>query len=246
MAEQVADFASERFPGSMTIGELESVGFLEPVVRDVAFFTPEGDRVMYVERVRVELSLEDLMAGRVGFSKARVDGGEVVIEIQPNGKTTLEDALKPPEEEGGHKVGLELHNMHFEGMTAIVRLDGEERFVVKHLQGFISVWRRDTPGVRVTLGKVQGEFEKPTLFGNQLALEELKGEVWAQEDHVVSMNLRTSLGSGTIEADLDYHKRPKEVARLKLRSSRGSGANLVTMGTEVRSWFSDKIEVQVE
>lgn len=233
----------------MKIGELESVGVLEPVAMDVEFFDPEGDRVMYVRRAQVTFSFEEMLEGKLGFEQARADGGEVVIDIRENGRVTIEQTFKEPEsdhEPVEDKTKLELHNMHFEGMRVVLRLSGETRFVLDDVRGFMSVWRRDTPGVRVTLGEIQGTFQKPEIFGNTLVLESMDGEVWAQEEHVVSMELNTKLGSGAIDATFDYYARPQRRARLRLNPETGSGANLVAFGTNVRSWFSDKLEVTVE
>lgn len=249
LAAKVEDFANAKIPGSMKIGELESVGFLDVVAREVAFFAPNGDRVMFVEQASATFDLEQLVGGKLGFSQARADGGEVLIEITEAGRVTIEEAFKPPgadEKPVEEKAKLELHNMHFEGMKVLLRLSGETRFVLDDVRGFMSVWRRDTPGVRVTLGQVKGRFLKPKVFDNTLVLENMEGEVWAQEDHVVSMKLNTKLGSGAIDANLDYYERPEKKATLKLDPETGSGANLVAFGTNVRSWFSDKLEVTVE
>lgn len=249
LARRLEQFTDGRIPGSMKIGELESVGFLRPVASDVQFFDPQGQRVLYVQRAKATFSLEQMLQGKLGFEQARADGGEVVIDIGEDGRVTIENAFKGPRSEEQaveDKVKLELHNMHFEGMRVVMRLSGETRFVLDEVQGFMSVWRRDTPGVRVTLGEVQGVFEKPQVFGNTIELENMEGEVWAQEDHVVSMKLETKLGSGAIDATLDYYKRPKRRARLRLHTETGSGANLVGVGTNVRSWFSDKLEVTVD
>lgn len=249
LAEQLERFTDERIPGSMKIGEIESIDFLAAVATDVAFYHPSGQRVLYVRRARVVFALGELVTGKLGFEKARADGGEVVIDIGQNGRVTIEEAFKGPEadeESVEEKVKLELHNMHFEGMQVVMQMSGETRFVLDGVRGFMSVWRRDTPGVRVTLGEVEGVFQKPEIFGNTLVLENMEGEVWAQEDHVVSMKLETKLGNGAIDASLDYYKHPERKARLRLQTETGSGANLVGVGTNVRSWFSDKLEVSVE
>jgi hypothetical protein len=249
LAGQAEEFTNGRIPGSMKIGKLESVGFAEPVATDIEFFHPNGDRVMYVRRAKAVFDLRQLLGGKVGFAKARADGGEVVIEITEDGRVMIEEAFKPADAETkpmDERSKLELHNMHFEGMTLVLRMSAETRFVLDGVRGFMSVWRRDTPGVRVTLGEVQGTFRKPQVFGNTLVLENMEGEVWAQEDHVVSMKINTKLGNGAIDATLDYYKRPETKARLRLDPETGSGANLVAFGTNVRSWFSDKLEVSTE
>lgn len=238
----VEDFTNGKIPGTMKIGTLESIGWARPVATNVEFFTPDGARVIYVDRGEVDLSIKDLLAGRVGFDEARADGGEFVIEINPNGGTNVQDAFSKPD--GDAK--LELHNMHFEGMRVLLRLDGETPFVIRDLEGFLSVWRRDTPGARITLARVEGTFEKPQLLKNTIELTRMDGEVWAKEDHVVEMEFNVKIGSGGIKAHFDYYKRPENPAQLRLEPEVGSGAILATMGIEVRSWFSDKLDVQFE
>jgi hypothetical protein len=243
LAGWVEGLASSRIPGSMKIGKLESIGFLRPVATDVEFFTPEGESVLRVDRAEAHWNLKQLLEGTIGFHKARADGGEVIIAIDDNGRTNMEDAFK---EEREDKARLELDNMHFENMTVVLRMSGETRFVVRDIQGFLSVWRRDTPGVRISLDRIRGTFEKPEITGDKIELVNMEGEVWAQEEHVVSMVFKTRIGNGGINAYLDYYKRDQNAVELKLRPEVGSGARLAAAAIEVRSWFSDKLDVTVE
>jgi hypothetical protein len=247
LAGWVEDLASSQIPGSMKIGKLESVGFIHPVATDVEFFTPGGERVIRVDTVEAQWNLKDLVKGKVGFDTARADGGEVLIEIKEGGRTNMEAAFKSPEGEGEgeEKAQLQLDNMHFQGMTVLLRLSGETRFVVKDVQGFLSVWRRGTPGVRVSLARVTGTFEKPEITGDKIELIDMHGEVWAQETHVVSMKLKTLIGGGGIDASFDYYKRDENPAELILRPETGSGARLAAMVIHVRSLFSDKLHVTI-
>jgi len=245
LAGWVEDLASSQIPGSMKIGKLESVGFIHPVATDVEFFTPGGERVIRVDTVEAQWNLKDLVKGKVGFDAARADGGEVLIEIKEGGRTNMEAAFKSPEGEGEEKAQLQLDNMHFQGMTVLLRLSGETRFVVKDVQGFLSVWRRGTPGVRVSLARVTGTFEKPEITGDKIELIDMHGEVWAQETHVVSMKLKTLIGGGGIDASFDYYKREENPAELILRPETGSGARLAAMVIHVRSLFSDKLHVTI-
>jgi len=226
----------------MKIGKLESVGLAKPVATDVEFFTPAGDRVMYVRRGEVDLSVKDLLGGRVGFDQARADGGEVVIDIREPRGTNVQDAFYKPEGE----AKLELHNMHFEGMTVVLQMSGETRFVVSDLRGFMSVWRRDTPGARVSIGQVEGTFEEPEILGNKIELTGLDVQVWAQEYHTVELDLVTKIGKGGIKAHLDYYQRDEDPAELTLEPDVGGGALIAAAATNVRSWFTGKLNVTVD
>lgn len=246
LAGWVEDLASSQIPGSMKIGKLESIGFIHPVATDVEFFTPGGERVIRVDTAEAQWNLKDLFSGKMGFDTARADGGEILIEIKEGGRTNMEDAFKSPLSEGEEKAQLELNNMHFQGMTVLLRLSGETRFVVRDVQGFLSVWRRDTPGVRVSLGLVRGTFEKPEITGDKIELIDMHGEVWAQERHVVSMEFKTRIGRGGIDASFDYYKRDENPAELILRPDTGSGARLASMVIQMRSLFSDKLHVTIK
>lgn len=245
LARWVENLASAQIPGRLQIGRLESVGWANPVATEVAVLTPAGERVLYVDRAEVNLGLWALITGTLVFAEGRADGGRVVIEVLPDGTTTVEEALKvvPMPDD---RMGIELHNMHFERIGLVLRMSGEDRFVLRDLRGFISVWRRDTPGVRVTMGRVQGVFEKPTITGDTIELRRLDGEVWAQEEHVVSIDLETRIGKGKIDATLDYYDRKENAAVLTLRPERGSGSKLAAAAIEVRSWFSDRMDVTIE
>ncbi|MGB5812244.1 MAG: hypothetical protein WBG86_17030 [Polyangiales bacterium] len=245
LASWVEDAASASIPGTLRIGSLLEIGLAHPVATEVEVFTPDGDRVMRLERAEVDLGVFQLLSGIVAFDSARVDGAEVVIEVTQDGTTTVEKAFKtePPPKD---RIGLELHRLHFEGVRMRLRLEGEDRFVLRDVRGFMSVWRRDTPGVRVTLGQVQGIFEKPTITGDEIHLQRMDGEVWARESHVVSMQLETRIGDGRLDADFDFYDREEGAAVLTLRPEVGSGAALTAAAIKVRSWFSDKMEVEIE
>lgn len=242
LAGWIEDFTNTKIPGSMKIGKIESIGFLRPVATNVEFFTPDGERVLQVDRAEVHWNIEQLLRGKIGFHKARADGGEIVIAIEDGGRTNLQDAFKKEREE---KVPLELNSMHFENMTVLLRLSGETRFVVRDVQGFLSVWRQDTPGVRVDFGRVRGVFEKPEITGDKIELLHMEGQVWAQEQHVASLDLKTRIGKGGINAHFDYHNREQHPAELELRPDTGSGARIAAMAIEVRSWFSDELDVTI-
>ncbi len=243
LASWAEELTSRKIPGSMKIGMLESVGFLRPVATNVEFFDPRGERVLQVERASVHWNLQQLLQGKIGFHKARADGGEILIAIDENGRTNLEDAFKIERED---KVDLQLNSMHFENMTVLLRMSGQTRFVVREIQGFITVWREGTPGVRVDFGRVRGVFEKPEITGDQIEVLNLEGQVWAQEHHVASLKLKTRIGNGGIDASFDYYKREESPAELTLRPEVGSGARLAAAAINIRSWFSDKLNVKVE
>ncbi|MGB5809302.1 MAG: hypothetical protein WBG86_02155 [Polyangiales bacterium] len=242
LAGWVEDFTNTKIPGSMKIGTLETLGWGQPVARNVEFFTPDGASVIRVDRGEVDLSFSDLFLGRVGFDKARADGGTFVIEVKKGGGTNVEDAFSSPD--GNAK--LELHNMHVEGMKVLLKMDGSTRFALRDVQGFLSVWRRDTPGARVSINRVEGEFEKPQILGNTIKLTRMDGEVWAQEEHVVRMKLDTKIGTGGIIADLNYFDRPKEPATLELSPDAAGGSIIASVATEVISWFSGKLDVKFD
>jgi hypothetical protein len=243
LARAIERFASSRIPGSMKIGKLESVGLLSPVGRDVEFFTPAGERVLHVDRAHAQWNLAEILEGTIVFYQARADGGEVVIAIDDEGRTNMEDAFEKDRED---KPALDLENMHLENMTVLVLMSGETRFIVRDVQGFVSVWRRDTPGVRVSLGRIRGTFEEPEIAGDKIELLDLDGEVWAGEDHIVSMAFKTRIGHGRLDANFDYYDREKNAAELKLRPETGPGARPAAIEIAVRSLFSDKLSVTIE
>jgi len=234
---------SSRIPGSMKIGEIESVGLARSVANDVEFFTPAGQRVLRVDRAEAQLDLARLFRGTIALHNARADGGQVVLEIAESGRTNVENAFKQERE---HKPRLDLKSMHFQNMSVVLRMSGETRFLIHDLQGFLSVWRQDTPNVRVSLGRIRGTFEEPKITGDKIELLNMEGQVWAKEHHVVSMVFNTRIGNGRINAYFDYYNREENAAMLKLQPETGSGARLATMAIEVRSWFSDKLNVTVE
>lgn len=250
LAAGVESLVSRTLPGSVKIGRLRSVGFGRPVAEDVEFFDPKGASVLLVRRAEVDFNLNQALRGKLGFHLARADGGKVVIDVQPNGRTTIEDAFssRSSSEDGTRRKGVELHleNIHAEGMTAVLRFGGETRFVIEGVQGFLKIWREDTPGVRVELTNIQGKFAKPNITGDSIDLQRLDGWVHGKEKHVVSMEFSTEIGDGALDGNFDYFKRKEKPVELRIRPKPGSGATLTALSIKVKSWFSDKLSVDVD
>jgi hypothetical protein len=174
----------------------------------------------------------------------------VVIDVQSNGRTTIEDTFSTPPThraaEAGEATKLALDNMHTENMTVVLRQSGETRFVVQDVQGFVSVWREGTPGVRVSLGRVRGTFEKPRIFDDRIEVKRMDGDIWGQQRHVLSMEFSTKVGAATIKADLDYYDREEKPIELVLRPEPGPAASLTAVAASIRSSFSERLEVSIE
>jgi len=240
-------FVSDRIPGRMSVGELEEIGLFRTKARSVEFFTPDDAAVILADHVDIDWDIVALLRGRVAFRRAEIDGGQVEIAVQSNGRLTIEDAFSSPSDEGtGEPTKLGLLNMHVRDLRVRLAFGGESQFVMNDVQGVVSVWRRDTPGVRVRLDRVRGSFEEPRLLARRAHIEVLHGDVWARENHVLDMDFVLGVGSGTLEGDLDYYDREDQPVRLSLDAGDGASRKMIATVVEFRSWFLDTLQVDID
>ncbi|MCA9529512.1 MAG: hypothetical protein KC543_05210 [Myxococcales bacterium] len=247
IAHQVERRVSDRIAGSLEIGELRSIGLLHPVATDVVFRDVDGTRVLSVERASVDIDLWAALRGRLAFDGAEAHGVSVLVDVPEQGVPNIKRAFQVDRsgEDPDDLLKLDLRDMRFDGAALWLRAKGETKVVMHDLSGFIRVYREDTHGVQVTLSQVRGHFVEPKLPNHTIELEDLDGWIHAKTDHVVHMEMSTKIGAGGLDVVVDYHKDHEPPVELRLHPKAGGGAIMTAVGTAVRSWFTDKLSVDL-
>jgi len=245
---QLERFVSDQIPGAMEIGNLEAIDFAATEATDVVFSAPDGSPVINVEHTRIEWDLRKLLSGSIAFRRASTRGGFVEIQMRPSGRLTIQDvfASEEPQDQSGEPTELDLENMHVEDMAVRLSFTGPVEFVVNEVEGFVRVWRHDTPGTRVRLDRVEGVFDEPFILDDRIELNDLSGQVWAEQEHVLSMGFKLGVRSGHVNVDLDYFDREATPVEIRLNPEPGGGTLLSVATTKIRGWLSDEVGITVE
>jgi hypothetical protein len=240
---------SDAIPGTMTIGSIETLGWCEPVVRDLRFHHPSGKLILLVKRATIDVDVPALLRGRVAFHRARVQGGYLSIAAQPDGRTDLEatfddGAPRKPGERGGY-LELQMRSIFVDDMTAVLRPSRDRAFRLRNVQGFVAITHVGTPGARVRLDRIAGELETPEFLGEHLTITHADGWVHGEEPQVLDLDLETQLGSGELDGHLAYYDRAETPVGLELEPKAGPLPELAALAADAQSWFTDTLDVNV-
>ncbi len=244
-ANRIEGLVTGALPGSMQIGQLERLGWLHPVIRDLRFFDPNGKEVLHLARADVDLSVGDLLRGQLGFERVYTQGGALLINVQPDGRTGLEAAFAEPSQPGDEKGGglrYHLRNIHVDGLHATFQVSPDQRFELRGVRGLVSVVRDATDGVRVDLQRISGSLQRK-LIGAPIRLTRADGWVHGGELHVLDLALRARVGDERLNAHLAYFDREKNSVKITLKPH-GIKGELGATGLEVADWLSKEVEVK--
>lgn len=247
--DRVERAVSDAIPGSFRIGALTDLG--PPVLaRDVRFFHPDGREVLHAKLAEVEFDLAQALRGRLAFEHALVDGGSIVLSLDPDGRAAFEaavDAPKRPGEPDDPDGGLHyaLQSMHVQNFNVIMKLADAANYTVHDVQGFVAVRRIETSGIRVRLENIRGRVE-PELLGGRTELLRVDGWIHGKERHVMRMDAKLRFGDGTLDTVVSYFDRDKTPAVIKIKKSEGTGTLISALLSLAESLFGDALEVEVE
>ncbi|HEX2675729.1 MAG TPA: hypothetical protein VHM19_03800 [Polyangiales bacterium] len=250
---------SAAIPGSVSIGAIDSLKPSAVRVRDLAFLDPHGNAVLRAEHARIDLDLSAALHGQLGFDSARVDGGELVLAVQPDGRTSLEAAFSepstaPPDPERG--LQCRLRDIVVNDLKVVIQLSKDKAFTFQDVAAVLRIWRQHTPGMRVEMNGISGHLAKPKLLGSRVTLVRADGAVRGAEPHVLHMSFATRLQNGDahdkgadddgrIDGHLDYYYHGKTPVKIELYPRGDLKAHLATAFVDLQSWLTDEVVVNV-
>jgi hypothetical protein len=247
LADRLEDAISREIPGAMTIGWIERVGSDGLTAHDLRFLHPNGEPVLTVDHAQIDLDPAEMLTGTIAFERARVQGGHLIIAVQPDGRTGLEAAFSKQGPSSGKKARLQLRSIHVQDLTLTIQPDPETRIRMRGVQGFVTIVQdASSPGVRVKLDRIASRIEQPKLLGERVRILRASGFVHGAVERVLDLDLAAELGDDRFDAHFAYFDREKHKVQLTIAPKEGIKTRLAALGAVLRSSLSDELDVRVE
>jgi hypothetical protein len=159
--DAVSGLVESEIPGEFRVEGVREVSPPRVRVDRIEARTEEGDEVMRLEDVTVELDAARSWNERAAIVRsASVGGGTIEVVQTPDGKTTVERAFvrpSPPQpqppEPGGYVMDLD--GLTFEHVRIVLRL-GDTRARLSDASGRARVWLREGRDVQMRYSDVNG------------------------------------------------------------------------------------------
>lgn len=238
---------SAQIPGKLRIGRIVDLG--PPLVaEDVRFYHADGRVVLLAERAEVEPDLLQALRGRLGFERAAVDGGKIVLSPDPDGRIAFEAALDAPAKPGepnDPNGGLHyaLQSMHVQHFRVEAKLSELADFKLDDVEGFVGVRRIETSGTQVQLERIRGRVS-PGFLGKRTELEQVDGWIHGKEKHVAQLTAAMRIGSGELDAKLDVYDRDQAPVVVEIKRSSGTGDLVASLTDFADGLLGDSLEVK--
>ncbi len=234
---------SDGIPGSVTIGRVEKIGLmpLTAVVRDLRFLDPKGTTVLHARDASLVIDPLALITGGLHVERAQVTGGQILIAIQPDGRTSLEAALIPPGEKGGMEVRFDA--IHVRDYVLELKLAKDDRIRVRVDEGKVAI---KTPPVVVDLIDIRGRVEEPAIAGANVEIDNADGWVHGSVPHVLELTLQTKIGAGKLDAKLSYFNRDKTKVVARVHAHDGMQAEIAALMLFAKTWGEDAVKLSFD
>jgi hypothetical protein len=238
---------SSQIPGKLRIGRIVELG--PPLIaEDVRFYHPDGRVVLVADRAEVEPALLQAIRGRLGFERAAVDGGKIVLSPDPDGRIALEAALDAPSKPGepsDPNGGLHyaLQSMHVQHFRVEAKISDLADFKLHDVEGFVGVRRIETSGTQVQLERISGRLS-PDILGKRTELKQVDGWVHGKEKHVAQLTAAMRIGAGEMDTKLDVFDRDKAPIVVEVKRSTGAGDFVASVIDFADGLLGDSLEVK--
>lgn len=244
--ERIEKAVTASIPGELRIGRIVSLG--PPLIaEDVRFYHYDGRVVLVADHAEVEPDLLAALHGRLGFERAAVDGGRIVLSPDPDGRIAIEAALDKPTEPGvPHDPNGGLHyslqSMHVQKFSVEMKLSDLADFEIDGVAGFVGVRRIETSGTVVTLDRISGRVS-PGFLGKRTLLKQVDGWVHGKLKHVAQLTAATTIGDGELHAKINVYDRDKNPVSVEIDRATGAGDLAATLADFAGGLFGDSLEV---
>jgi hypothetical protein len=242
-------FVSANIPGKMRIDHISQLGPDMVVAENVRFYHPDGTLMLLAKHAEVVPDISMAFHGKLGFERAAVTGGFMLLTIDPDGRLGFEATMnKPPTPGEPHDPNGGLHywmrSMHVQHFTTTFRMSKSQKFTLRDTLGFVGIRRIDTPGTQIILEKLSGKLEEE-IVGTHLEVSQLDGWVHGEEKQVghFDTNLRVGSNTGKLVMTIDYFNRPKTPLKISVHKTKGFEASALAWLLKAADTFTGKIEV---
>lgn len=249
--EQLENAASDAIPGSMTVGRIERIGLmpLSADVRDLRFLDPNGMTVLHARDASLVIDPIALLAGGLHVERAQVRGGQLLIAIQADGRTSLEAALAEkavtPEEKKAPPSGMEMRFDRIDVREYVVelKLSKEEQIRIRVAKAIVDI---TTPPAVVNMKNISGRIMEPSVVGSKAEITNADGWVHGDVPHVLELTLQTKLDNGRLDGRLSYFNRDKKPVIARLHAYDGLQAEIAALGLWAKTWGEEAVELHFD
>lgn len=238
--------ASDGIPGSMTLGSVDHLGVmpLSATVRDLRILDPNGMTVLHARDATLVVDPLALLLKRVHVERADVKGGQILIAVQADGRTSLEAALAeptPPEEKNEPPSGTEMRfdKIHVKDYVLELKPSKDERIRLRVGEGTVVI---KTPPTVVELVNIRGRVQEPVIAGSNIEITNSDGWVHGGEPHVLELTLQSKLGDGRLDARLSFFNRDKTPLVARVHAHAGLKPELTALVAYAKSLGDDAVE----
>ena len=245
-ADHIESFVSANIPGKLRIGSIEQFHPGMVLASDVRFYHPDGRLILLCKHAEIVPDLAMALHGKIGFESAAVDGGFLLLTIDPDGRISIESTMNSPSKPGEHSdphggAHYWLRSMHTQHFTTTFSASGHT-FRLQDTLGYVALRRIETQGTQVTLAQISGRLEQE-IAGAHIAFNNVDGWIHGKEKHVAHFDADTRVGDGKLRMAIDYFDRPKTPMRVQLQKSKGLDAVAFAWLMRVAAGFTDAIQV---
>lgn len=240
---------SDNIPGAMQITSLDEFSLKRVVAREVRFYHADGRLLILAKHAIVVPDWGLAMKGMIGFEKADVDGGFVVLSMDPNGKLSLENTMNKPTSPGEHSdpyggVFYELRAMHVQHLTVFLKLAKQfDQYKVEDVEGFVGVNRVDTPGVQIVVNDLNGRID-PEVAGAKVTLRDVSGWIHGEAKEVMRFDAKLGVGSGILNTHVGFWDREKDKLTIRIDKTKGIEASAMALLIRALSDFTSDVKVE--
>ncbi len=256
VARRLESAITSRLQGTLRIASLDEISWYGLRARGVRFIAPNGDEVIVVNNVDMEVRWRSFLSGRFVSPSATVTGGRVLLHDDAHGTLSIDTTTKsrtpsPPDaRRDGHGTIVELQHIDVRDVTLVVRVRDVPDMTVTNIRGGLEITVRD-PGreLLLTLDHVRGRGRLGTPIPIHLRLTGGDFRYDSGSTERVRADVRAVLGDDRVRLRClaRMHRRDAQVAlRLTLPSSAGPFENLTTIiQASVASLTSSHVDFSV-
>jgi hypothetical protein len=246
LARRIEQVVSDAIPGSLVIGRINAVRAwpLSLDSEDLKFLDANGMTVLHARKVTAAIAPFAWIGGRLHVTEADVEGGQLVIALQHDGRTSLEAALCAPTVGYGHGPANDMP-LRFDTIAVrqyVVELKPPHGDVIRIRQQTARV-KLESPPVVVDLHDIQGRVQTPQIIGTNVNILRAQGWVHGDVPHVLELTLETAIGNGKLDARVSYFNRKQTPVVVLINPHDGLQAEFAGFLIEASTWGSDAVEV---
>lgn len=194
VVDAVLDRVNAEIPGSVTVASVDALGLSEVRGRGLRILEANGHETLRVDRFVAHYNLGSALAGELVVTSAKADGGLVIIEERPNGRTRFEDAVSSAAGPRTPTVPFDFRRVEFSNLELVIRPDGTPAARIRRLHGALAIRKLPMSAVRVDFMGVDGILRAPG-WGSDIGIRRVHGRVDADARSMLELRGKALVAS---------------------------------------------------